>query len=95
MRGCAGYRWVIMRFDLIWSGNWGKPNLPHSFVDPVHVQWCSIARQNSLIRGEWYPLSGANIPGPPTCPRAIDYAAHISQEFFNQVTRYYALRKML
>jgi hypothetical protein len=40
-------------------------------------------------------LSGANVPDPPTCPRAIDYAAHISQEFFNQMTRYCALRKML
>jgi hypothetical protein len=41
--------------DLVWGGNWGTPNLPHNFVDPVHVQWCSINRQASLFRGEWYP----------------------------------------
>lgn len=41
---------------LIWGGNWGTPNLPHTFFDVVHLQRCSISRQPSLFRGEWYPL---------------------------------------
>lgn len=40
---------------MIWGGNWGAPNLPHTFVDAVHVQRCSIRRQSALFRGEWYP----------------------------------------
>jgi hypothetical protein len=40
---------------LIWGGDWGEPARPHSFVDAVHVQRCTIARQASLFRGEWYP----------------------------------------
>jgi hypothetical protein len=40
---------------LVWGGNWGTPNVAHSFVDAVHVQRCSIHRQPALFRGEWYP----------------------------------------
>jgi D-alanyl-D-alanine carboxypeptidase-like protein len=40
---------------LIWGGDWGRPGLPHTFVDGVHVQRCSLQRQASLFRGEWYP----------------------------------------
>jgi hypothetical protein len=40
---------------LIWGGDWGAPNIHHSFVDLVHVQRCSIAKQAGLFRGEWYP----------------------------------------
>lgn len=40
---------------LIWGGDWGAPNVRHSFVDLVHVQRCSIAKQAGLFRGEWYP----------------------------------------
>jgi hypothetical protein len=40
---------------LIWGGDWGRPDLPHSFRDPVHVQRCSIQRQPALFRLEWYP----------------------------------------
>jgi len=45
---------------LIWGGNWGAPNLPHRFVDEVHVQRCSIRRQAALFRGEWYPDTNYN-----------------------------------
>src|SRR5579859_5406752 len=40
---------------LVWGGDWGRPDLPHSFRDYPHVQRCSIADQAQLFRGEWYP----------------------------------------
>jgi hypothetical protein len=40
---------------LIWGGDWGNPNIPHSFVDVVHLQRCSIARQGDLFALRWYP----------------------------------------
>lgn len=40
---------------LIWGGDWGAPNLKHSFIDSVHVQRCTVARQGDLFAGTWYP----------------------------------------
>jgi hypothetical protein len=40
---------------LIWGGDWGAPQIKHSFVDSVHVQRCTIARQADLFAGNWYP----------------------------------------
>jgi hypothetical protein len=40
---------------LIWGGDWGSPGRPHAFIDTVHVQRCTVARQASLFRGDWYP----------------------------------------
>jgi len=40
---------------LIWGGDWGAPNIPHSFVDSVHVQRCTVARQAALFAGTFYP----------------------------------------
>ena len=40
---------------LIWGGDWGHPERSHSFVDAVHVQRCSLAKQTDLFRGKWYP----------------------------------------
>jgi hypothetical protein len=40
---------------LIWGGDWGDPNIKHSFVDSVHVQRCTVARQGDLFAGTWYP----------------------------------------
>src|SRR5581483_2966652 len=40
---------------LVWGGDWGRPDIPHSFRDYPHVQRCSIADQAKLFRGEWYP----------------------------------------
>jgi len=40
---------------LIWGGDWGDPNLKHSFIDSVHVQRCTVARQGDLFAGAWYP----------------------------------------
>jgi hypothetical protein len=45
---------------LIWGGDWGNPNIKHSFVDAVHVQRCAIARQPALFAGTWYPDDAYN-----------------------------------
>jgi hypothetical protein len=40
---------------LIWGGDWGDPSAKHTFVDAVHVQRCTIARQTELFASAWYP----------------------------------------
>jgi hypothetical protein len=40
---------------LVWGGDWGNPAVPHTFIDEVHVQRCTVAKQATLFRGEWYP----------------------------------------
>ena len=47
--------------QLIWEGgDWGRPNVKHSFIDQPHVQWCSVADQTKLFAGTWYPDSDYN-----------------------------------
>lgn len=46
---------IAKNHGLIWGGNWGTPNQPHSFVDSDHVQRCTVGRQAPLFRGDWYP----------------------------------------
>jgi hypothetical protein len=45
---------------LIWGGDWGAPDIKHSFVDSVHVQRCTVARQGDLFAGTWYPDDAYN-----------------------------------
>jgi hypothetical protein len=45
---------------LIWGGDWGAPEIKHSFVDSVHVQRCTVARQPALFAGTWYPDAAYN-----------------------------------
>ena len=45
---------------LIWGGDWGDPTLKHSFIDSVHVQRCTVARQGDLFSGAWYPDDAYN-----------------------------------
>ncbi len=45
---------------LIWGGDWGNPNIPHSFIDSVHVQRCTLGRQANLFRGKFYPDAAYN-----------------------------------
>jgi hypothetical protein len=40
---------------LIWGGDWGDPNMQHSFIDSVHVQRCTVAEQGALFAGNFYP----------------------------------------
>ena len=46
---------LAFQHKLIWGGDWGTPKLPHKSYDAVHVQRCSVARQDALFRGAWYP----------------------------------------
>ena len=41
--------------NLISGLDWGQPDRPHNFRDPDHVQFCSVADQEKLFSGEWYP----------------------------------------
>jgi len=45
---------------LIWGGDWGNPNVKPHFVDAVHVQRCTVARQHALLAGTWYPDDAYN-----------------------------------
>lgn len=45
---------------LIWGGDWGDPNIRHTFIDLVHVQRSTIARQPALFGGTWYPDANYN-----------------------------------
>jgi len=40
---------------LIWGGDWGTPNVKHSFQDDDHVQRCGVPDQEKLFSGDWYP----------------------------------------
>lgn len=40
---------------LIWGGDWGDPSVKPSFIDAVHVQRCTVARQSELFAGTFYP----------------------------------------
>lgn len=46
---------LCARHGLISGYNWGEPNIHHGFVDADHVQRCSVAEQNKLFSGAWYP----------------------------------------
>ena len=45
---------------LIWGGDWGNPNIKHTFIDADHVQRCSPADQAKLFNGTWYPDDSYN-----------------------------------
>ncbi len=36
---------LAKQYRLIWGGDWGRPDSPHTFVDAVHLQRCSMWRQ--------------------------------------------------
>jgi hypothetical protein len=46
---------LAKKYKLIWGGDWGNPGVKPKFVDAVHVQRCTIAKQKSLFAGKWYP----------------------------------------
>ena len=46
---------LAKKHGLIWGGDWGTPNRPHSFRDTCHVQRCAIGDQGRLFSGDWYP----------------------------------------
>jgi hypothetical protein len=40
---------------VVWGGDWGTPQIHHSFRDLDHVQRIAVADQNRLFKGVWYP----------------------------------------
>lgn len=46
---------LARKHGLLWGGDWGDPGKPHTFVDAVHVQRCSLAKQTALFAKTWYP----------------------------------------
>ena len=48
------------RYNLIWGGNWGEPDRPHSFRDMDHVQRIAVGDQAALFGGTWYPDKNYN-----------------------------------
>jgi len=48
------------KHGLIWGGDWGRPDIKHGFVDPVHVQMIKVPDQNKLFSGTWYPDEAYN-----------------------------------
>jgi hypothetical protein len=46
---------LAKQHGLIWGGDWGEPDKPHTFRDYVHVQRCRVADQQKLFSGNWYP----------------------------------------
>ena len=51
---------LAQKYGLIWGGDWGEPDQPHSFRDYVHVQRIRVEDQGALFRGEWYPDDNYN-----------------------------------
>ena len=48
---------LAKKHGMIWGGDWGAPEKPHTFRDMDHVQRCSGADQNELFAGTWYPAA--------------------------------------
>ncbi len=48
------------KYGLIWGGDWGTPNVPHTFLDMDHVQRCAIGDQPGLFALTWYPDDNYN-----------------------------------
>lgn len=58
-KGDFGFLGMLARkHGLVWGGDWGNPGGHHSFVDSVHLQRITVARQASLFAGIWYPDEG-------------------------------------
>lgn len=51
---------LALSCGMIWGGDWGAPHIPHTFIDSVHVQRCTVARQGDLFTGLWYPDESYN-----------------------------------
>lgn len=55
-----GGSWTFLRdlavkHGLVSGVDWGEPSVHHSFIDPDHVQRCTLAEQDALFAGTWYP----------------------------------------
>lgn len=51
---------LAVKHGMISGLDWGVPGVEHSFVDPDHIQRCTIDQQPGLFAGTWYPDSGVS-----------------------------------
>ena len=49
------------KHGLISGLDWGLPNIKHTFIDPDHVQACTLEQQSELYAGTWYPSSTTDV----------------------------------
>jgi hypothetical protein len=47
---------LAQKHRLVWGGDWGTPDRPHSFRDYDHLQRIDVADQHQLFDGSWYPI---------------------------------------
>jgi D-alanyl-D-alanine carboxypeptidase len=40
---------LAKKYDLVWGGDWGKPQVKTRFLDDVHVQRCAVSDQKSNL----------------------------------------------
>jgi hypothetical protein len=40
---------LAKKYDLVWGGGWGKPQVETRFLDNVHVQRCAVSDQKSYL----------------------------------------------
>lgn len=50
-------------YNLVWGGDWGAPQISHTFQDDDHVQRIAVADQAKLFDGSWYPDPSYVAPG--------------------------------
>jgi hypothetical protein len=43
------------KYGMIGGIDWGLPGVKHDFVDPDHIQRCTIAQEDGLFAGTFYP----------------------------------------
>lgn len=46
---------LCKKHGLISGNDWGQPKIKHTFIDPDHVQRCTLGKQPELFAGTWYP----------------------------------------
>lgn len=46
---------LAAKYGMIGGIDWGKPGVVHDWVDPDHVQRCTVEQQAALFAGKWYP----------------------------------------
>jgi len=51
---------LAREYGMISGVDWGEPGVHHSFIDPDHVQRITVAQQDSLFAGNWYPDDGGD-----------------------------------
>jgi hypothetical protein len=46
---------LAKQYGLVWGGDWGATGERHTFIDSDHVQGVTLAQQDALFAGTWYP----------------------------------------